>query len=329
MDWQELDKAVAAGRIAPVYLFSGNEGYLLELALNNLKEKLLPPEAAALDYQEFNGRELAAGDIALLADTLPALAERRLVVVKNPAPEVLKDGGEALLAYLANPAATTCLVLVVDGNIDKRLKLVKLIQQTGQVVEFLPLKGPDLEKWLQREAGKHGYSLQPAAARLLAQACGDLRRAVNELFKVMTWMGAGGTITAKHVEALLPEAAAEATVFQLVDALGNRKAAPAIKTLRRLLDRGEVPLGIVAMLARQLRLIYQYHLAGCGRQELAARLGVKPFVAQKVAAQAHNFSLPAVRLALEELLKVDTAIKSGQGPPGLLLEQAIWNIIKK
>ncbi|KYH31028.1 DNA polymerase III subunit delta [Neomoorella mulderi] len=328
MDWQELDRELEQGKIAPVYLFYGNESYLLERALKTLQEKLVPAEAAAFDYQELDGREMTAGKIVLLAATPPALAPRRLVVVKDPAAEILKAGEGDLLAYLENPAPTTCLVLAVNGSIDKRLKLVKLIQQTGRLVEFLPLKAAELEKWLQREAREQGYNLHPAAARALAQAGGgDLRLARNELYKVMTYTGQPGTITPADVEALVPAAAAEATIFQLVDALGNRNATLAINSLRRLLERGEAPLSILAMLARQVRLIYQYHLAA-DKRELAARLGVKPFVVQKVAGQARNFSLPAAARALEELLKVDTGIKTGQGGAGPLLEKAIWTIIK-
>lgn len=328
MDWQELDRELEQGKIAPVYLFYGNESYLLERALKTLQEKLVPGEVAAFDYQELDGRELTAGTIVLVAATLPALAPRRLVVVKDPAPEILQAGAGELLAYLENPAPTTCLILAVNGSIDKRLKLVRLIQQTGRVVEFLPLKAADLEKWLQREAREEGYILPPAAARALVQASrGDLRLAMNELYKVMTFTGQPGTITPADVEALVPAAAAQTTIFQLVDALGNRNAALAISSLRRLLEKGEAPLGILAMLARQLRLIYQYHLAA-DKRELAARLGVRPFVVQKVAAQARNFSLSAAARALEELLKVDTGIKTGQGGAGSLLEKAIWTIIK-
>ncbi|MDN5345443.1 MAG: polymerase subunit delta [Clostridia bacterium] len=326
MAWQELERELEQGRVAPVYLFYGEEGYLLELALRKLQARLIPPEVAAFDYQELDGREMAAAQVVLLADTLPALAPKRLVVIKDPSPEILKDSGGDLQAYLAQPAATTCLVLVFPGNIDKRLKLVKIIQQAGQVVEFSPLKGSELEKWLQGETSQEGYTLQPAAARLLARAsAGDLRQARNELAKVMTYLGAPGTITAAAVQALVPAADAEATIFQLVDALGNRDATLAINTLRRLLARGEAPLGIVAMLARQVRLIYQYHLAA-DQGELATRLRLKPFVLQKVAAQARHFSLPAAGRALAELLLVDTGLKTGQGSPGLLLEEAIWHI---
>lgn len=325
MDWRELEREVAAGRIAPVYLLYGDEGYLREQALQKIKARLLPPEAGDFDYQEMEGRELTAAAIVLLADTLPALAERRLVVVKNPVPELFKDAGGALTAYLADPAATTCLVLAVDGSIDKRLKLVKLMQQSGRVVEFPPLKTPEQEKWLQQEARAQGYNLSPPAARALAAAASSLRQARNELYKVMTYLGQPGTITATHVATLVANVAAEATIFQLVDALGSRNATRAIAILRRLLEKGEAPLSIAAMLARQLRLIYRYHLVP-DRRQLASWLGVKPFVVQKVAAQAGNFSLAAAGRALEELLKVDTGLKTGQGSPEALLEKALWNI---
>ncbi|BCV20553.1 DNA polymerase III subunit delta [Moorella sp. Hama-1] len=323
MDWQELDRELEQGQIAPVYLFYGDEVYLQEWSLKKLKERLIPPGAEAFDYQEMDGRELTGTAITMLAVTLPALAERRLVVIKNPADEIWKD--TSLLAYLAGPEPSTCLVFVVAGSIDKRLKAVKEIATAGRVVEFLPLREEALATWLAREARQEGYNLPPDAARLLARAGGDLRQARNELAKAMTCTGSPGTITTAVVQALVPEVEAENTIFQLVDALGNRQAALAIGLLRRLLARGEAPLGIVAMMARQLRLIYQVHLAG-NSKDLAAQLGVKPFVARKAAAQARNFSLAAAGQALAELLKVDTGLKTGQGEPGPLLEQAIWTI---
>lgn len=324
MDWRQLDKELKHDRIAPVYLFYGDEDYLLERYLKILKGKIIPPEVEAFDYQELDGRELTAADVVLHADTLPALAPQRMVVVKNPAAEILNAGAGTLMAYLEKPALTTCLVIAVNGSVDRRLKVFKKINETGQVVEFLPLKGHALEVWLQREAREQGYSLAPEAARALARE-GNLRQARNELLKAMTYIGKPGLVTIKDIQDLLP-VAAEATIFQLVDALGNCNSTLAISLLRQLMARGEAPLGIVAMLARQLRLIYQYHLVG-DRRELASQLGLKPFIIQKVAAQARNFSLTTAGQALEELLKVDTGIKTGQGEAGALLEKAIWTIV--
>ncbi|GAF26304.1 DNA polymerase III, delta subunit [Moorella thermoacetica Y72] len=325
MDWQAMVEEVEQGYIAPVYLFYGSEGYLKERALKILKKKLIPPETGDFDYQELDGRELTGAEVIMLAATLPAMAERRLVVIKDPAGEIWQD--EDFLKYLTKLEPATCLVLVVNGSIDKRLKAVKEINSTGRVVECSPLQGEDLAAWLIKEARQEGYNLPPATALILARAGGgDLRQARNELDKAMAYTGKPGTITPATVQALIPEIEAENTIFQLVDALGNRKPELAIGFLRQLLERGEAPLGIVAMLARQLRLIYRAHLGG-DKRNLAARLGVKPFVARKVAAQARNFSLPVAGQALEELLKVDTALKTGQGEAGPLLEQAIWTII--
>lgn len=310
----------------PIYLFYGYEDYLLERYLNILKEKIVPPQAEAFDYRELDGRQLTAADVILHTDTLPALASRRMVVVKNPAAGMLTAGEGSLLDYLEKPAPTTCLVIAVNGSIDRRLKIFKKVKEVGLAVEFLPLKGRALETWLQREAKEQGYSLAPEAAATLAQA-GNLRQARNDLFKAMNYVGQPGAITPADIQDLLPPAA-EATIFQLVDALGNCNAALAVGFLRQLLARGEAPLGVVAMLARQLRLIYQYHLFG-DRREMVSQLGLKPFVVNKIAAQAGNFSLELAGHALAELLKVDTGIKTGQGEAGALLEKAIWTIIIK
>lgn len=326
MDWRQLDKELKAKRIAPAYLFYGTEDYLLERYLKILKELIIPPEAEAFDYQELDGRELTAADVVFHADTLPALAPRRLVVVKSPAAEILSSGAAALLAYLEDPAPASCLVIAIYGSIDRRLKVFKKFSEIGQAVEFAPLRGKALEACLRREAQEQGYDLTPEAAATLSEA-GSLRQARNELLKAMNYMDKPGLIKLTDLQELLPPAM-EGTIFQLVDALGNRNAPLAIKLLRQLLAMGEAPLGVVAMLARQLRLIYQYHLLG-DRQKMIATLGLKPFVVNKVAAQSRNFSLASAGEALAELLKVDTGLKSGQAGAAVLLEKALWTIILK
>ncbi len=326
MNWRHLERELKTDRIVPVYLFYGEEDYLLERYLKILKEKIIPPSAQAFDYQELDGCQLSAADFILYTDTLPALAPRRMVVIKEPEKEMLAAGAGVLAEYVEKPIPTTCLVIVINGKMDRRLKVFKNINKRGLAVEFSPVKGRALQAWLRREAKAKGYTLAPEAATALARG-NNLRQAMNDLFKAMNYIGRPGVIGMTDMQKLL-STTTEATIFQLVDALGGRNAVLAISLLRQLLGKGEAALGVAAMLARQLRLIYQYHLLK-DRREMASQLGLMPFVANKVAAQANNFSLDTAGKALAELLKVDTGIKTGQGEAAALLEKAIWTITIK
>ncbi|MDK2820914.1 MAG: polymerase subunit delta [Clostridia bacterium] len=298
----------------------------MEKAIESLKNKLITDGAEAFDYQQLNGQDLTAESIVLKANVLPALSEHRLLIIENPSEEIFKN--DTFLNYLDDPAPDTCLVLVIDGEIDKRKKAIKKISQQGEMVYFTSPKGLNFAKSLQRIAKEKGYNLPLTEAQLLANASNnDLKLANEELDKIITYVG-DGPITSSVVHKLVSDTSTEKNIFQLVDALGNRKPTLAITILRYLLAKGEAPLRIVAMLARQLRLIYQVYLVK-DKKELASRLGVKPFVAKKVLAQANNFTMVTVERALNELLKVDLRLKTGQGSPESLLEQALWTISLK
>ena len=106
-----------------------------------------------------------------------------------------------------------------------------------------------------------------------------------------------------------------AVVFDLVDALGRRDGQTAARTLHRLLDAGEHPLGLLAMVVRQFRLLIQVKelkAEGANPQTIAKTLGIHPFPARKLHTQATYFTGEQLEVVYRHLLDSDLAIKSGE-----------------
>lgn len=81
------------------------------------------------------------------------------------------------------------------------------------------------------------------------------------------------------------------------------------------MQQGQTGPAILAMVARQFRLILQTLELNAGKRspgEAAAKLGVHPFVAQKLLAQSCNFTREQVVTALQKLLDLDRAVKRGR-----------------
>ncbi|MDN5347318.1 MAG: polymerase subunit delta [Clostridia bacterium] len=336
MSWSQLEKTLKGGRFAPVYLFYGQNDYLMERAVKTLRSRLLGGEFTSLDYQELDGREVGAEEICEFASTMPMMAEVRLVVVKEPPffqKNIKESERRALLAYLEAPAPTACLVFVVSGQVNKQEKLIQAIARAGEVIEFSRLKEEEFNAILKKEAARYGRKINPQALILLAQACNfDLRLALQELEKLDLYLEPGQEITVQVVSKNIPGVLAENAIFRLVDALGSRKPAAAVKYLRELLLNNEAPLSILGMIGRQMRLIFFSKILveqGYSGDNLAATLGVPAFVARKIVHQGTSFSLGELRQIFDFLLTTDLALKSGAGDPGLLLEQAIWHICSK
>jgi len=315
------------GRISPVYLFYGEERFLLERALKKFEEVLLPPEMKDLNMDVVDGKEVCAADIVELAENLPVMSDKRLVVVKE-APffggsKGSLPGGkklalrdiEYLLKYFANPLPSTCLIITAGETVDRRNRLCKAVAGCGQVVEFKPLNYGALVSWVTRRARSCGKKMTAdTAAELVSRTGKSLNMLENELMKLVAYTGTRSTITAADVRELVSRNV-EAGIFDVVDAIGEKKYAVALREIRELLALKTSPQYILTMIARQFSLIIkacELRLSDCSEREAVRLMQVHPFVARKVFAQSRNFSVEKARAALEKLLDLDVAVKSGR-----------------
>jgi DNA polymerase-3 subunit delta len=149
-----------------------------------------------------------------------------------------------------------------------------------------------------------------------------LRAADNELVKLAAYVGVGKVIT-EHEVALLTPYVAQADVFDMVDALGQRDGPKTTRLLHNLLRDSE-PLQLFAMIIRQFRLLIQtreFLDSGVGVRDLPKYLEVPGFVAEKLARQARNFeSLAELERIYRYLLDTDVAIKTGRLEAELALD---------
>lgn len=329
-------KKLEQGQVAPVYLFFGEEDYLRRQAVSELSKRLLQEESAQFNCDLVDGEETSLEKVVSLAGAPPFLSSRRLVVVRHapyfagrgkkaaaaasPAEEETKEtlssGEKTLLAYLQNPAATTCLVFETGHPVDQRKKLFKAVQKAGQAVEFTCLKNEELNRWLLKQAGRAGKKIAPATAELIIRRVGRSMSLLNsELEKLIAYTGERAVITKEDVQQVTVRLVEE-SIFAVVDALGERRAKKALAGVRDLVFAGEPPPAILAMIARQFRLLLQAkELAARGAAQpaqISKELGVPPFVGKKILAQSNNFSFEQLAKALKYLLDLDVAIKTGK-----------------
>jgi len=318
--FEALVTEIRAGKIAPVYLWHGEEVYLQRAALEALKAQVLPPGTASFNYVELDGEEVSPARIVRAAQEPPVLGAMRLVVVKRALflAAASKRAGAPddtpLLSYLEQPVSSTCLVFMVPLTADRRKQAYRLVAARGGVVEFAPLRAEEAAAWATRQAAARGIHLTPDACELLVRSArGGLTGLANELEKVLAYVGETGKVSAADIAPVLP-VQAEDNVFRVVDAVIEGRCHAALRGLKHLLLAGEPPLGILGLLARHFRNILAVNdLAATGKRppEIAAALGLKPFVVEKALAHGRRTRRALLETALEELLEVDVAVKTG------------------
>lgn len=219
-----------------VYLLHGDEDVLKDEAIRALLD------ASVGANRDFNLDVRYAGDLTpesfhALVNTPPMLAERRAVVVRGveqvgKRKTKLRD---ELLRYLGDPNPTTVLVLVVAAGDEADAELAR-----GCTTVLLePLSADRVPRWLQHHASTLGVTIAPDAAELLLSAVGggDLSTLARELEKLAALAaGAGRGVSADDVTSLVGVRRGE-TVFDLVHAALERRAARAAQLVEPVLEQ--------------------------------------------------------------------------------------------
>ncbi len=310
------------------YIFYGEDEFTRSETVADLRRRM--GEWGELNTVHLDGRSVSLEELRNACETVPFLADRRLVLVTGLLTRLArgKERGllEGVLRLLQSLPDTTRLVFVEDGDLPEDHPVLKFAagRKEGFVRRFAPPSLEALPGWVQQRARHHGGEIGREAAARLAQIIGpgDLRLLDQEIAKLVTYAGPGQAITADDVAQLVPYVQ-QAVVFDLVDALGRRDGRQAALVLHRLLDAGENPMGILAMVVRQFRLIIMARdLAGRGENaaSIARLLGIHPFVAQKVVAQSTHFTMAQLEQVYRYLLDLDLAIKSGDLTPEAALD---------
>lgn len=304
-----------------IYLFHGPDDFGRRQAVAALKAAI-PADVADLNLAVLEGRGLKLPELRTACDAFPMLHDRRLVIVhdllKHAKSAEMRDGLRTLLAKLP---PTTDLALNEQDAPDQRIALAKDLQamakaKTAQVREFPLLEGSALLGFITEHARQLGAPIRPEAARLLADFLGADGWAIhNELTKLAVYVGQGGTITPREIQLLVADDS-ETNLFQFIDALCGRRGGAAVQGLHGLLADGAAPIYLLAMIARQVRLMLAAQAAGrASPDDLARQLGQKPFVARKALDQARGYSAPELRAFHQRVLEFDHAIKTGRVDP--------------
>ena len=301
------------------YVFHGQDEFTIAETLADFKRRLGPPEVVELNTVVLDGNTITLARLQEEGDALPFLADRRLVIVKGLLTRVAADKRylRGLVDYLPGLPPTTRMVFVEDRPLSSRHPVVRLAAEEprGYVKRFDRPGKKALPRWVEKRVRKHGGAIEGAAAAYLAEAVGaNLRLLDQEIVKLVTYTNGERAITRTDVERLVPYAKS-IVVFDMVDALGRRDGRTAARTLHRLLDEGEHPLRLLAMVVRQFRLLIQVkelRNAGASTRDVAERLHLHPYPAEKLCHQATYFTGAQLKRVYRRLLETDEAVKTGQ-----------------
>lgn len=331
-----LDDIKANGS-QPIYLFYGEEEYLINYLIGNIKN-IFKSQGCMLEFDlEILSSEYSCEKIVDKANTMPFLSNKRLAIVYNK--DIFKskeksnnsNNIEGLLDYIKNPNDKTCLIFTFSGNVDKRSKVYKEIAERGKVVECKQLKGSQLIKWIKGRCEKDGIEIENQAAYYLSSIIGSNLSIINlELEKIFSYLGNRKEINIQDVKAVCSRTLLN-NIFELVDSLAERNHEKAVNYYRDMILTGEPPAKILYMIIRQYRLILRVKILeseGYKLSHIVKYINLQPFVVKKLLKQSALYEVEEVYMCLKHLLNLDVKLKTSAGSVPRALEAGILQLIK-
>ena len=263
--FQKLKNDLAAGTAGNAYIFYGEETYLREYYLKELRKKLVPAGFEEFNYHTLEGKDLTVQTLAETAEAMPMMAERTLIVVSDfDLFKLNEEQREKLIAFLEDVPPYCCVVFLYDTVEYKpnrtMKKLMKALSDHVESVKFEAQERSDLINWIARRFRALGKGIDAQTAEHLIFTCGGLMTGlVPEIAKIGAY-AKGRAITQKDIDAVA-DPVLSAEVFRLSDAVLQGNYDGAARILGDLLKMQTEPIMILAALGSQLRRIYTARMA--------------------------------------------------------------------
>ena len=322
MTLEELRSELAEGTLRPAYLVAGEEPLLRDDAVAAIRSATLGGSADAFDFERLDGARTKPGTLIDAVKTLPVLAPRRLVILRDPESRRgrSKELSEAIEEAVASVSeAEDAVFVVVAASADRRARWVKAFAKARVECEA-PRRARDLAAFVRAEASRQGVSLGSGAAELLAERVGpQLLVLRQEIEKASLVAGLGAKVTREHVASAAVDVAEE-PIWDLTDAIGEGRGGDALDTLGRVLRAGAPPPVVLGALVSHFRRLL--------RVRSGAGVSGPPFVQRKLESQARRFSERRLLACLGAIHQTDLALKgAGSLRPNLALERLVIGLI--
>ena len=316
--YEELHRQVQSGSVGNVYIFQGEETYLMQQAVAELQALLVPPGFEEFNYHRLSGKGLTVQEVTEAVEAMPMMAEHTFVTVTDMDIFKLDESQRTALTALLGDFPEYCTLVFLYRQIpykkDARLKkLASALAEHAQEIEFAQQGQQKLFRWVRRRFAAMDKEIDDNAVEHLLFTCGSLMDGlVPEIAKIGAY-ARGKQVTVADIDAVA-DPVLDAEVFQMTDAVAAGKYDRAAELLGELLRMQEEPIRILAALGKMLRQLYTARLAIDGGKD---RVWLKDlwrmksdYPARKLLDSARNVGRDWCREAVKRCQVLDRRMKS-------------------
>lgn len=305
-----------------LYLFYGQETFLVEDAIKKIK-KSFDELIEGINFIKIDETNV---DRLIQNIETPCFGfSKKLIIAKDTG--LLKKEGKKKNSYLSNMIETVSkyikenietiklenTIIFVESEVEKNV-LYKVLEEYGKVINFEPEKLPTLVKRIKSICTAYKVEIDDYNCQYLVECCDtNLQDIINELRKLIEYVGEGGKIGKNEIDMLVTKKI-DSIIFDLTDSLGKRNITKAMMVFHNLIYQKEPVQRILVTLYNHFKKLYFVKIATRCNEGIADALKLKPnqtFLVAKYKAQAGYFSEGELRTILGELADLDYNYKIG------------------
>lgn len=336
MNYTAVLEEIKKKQIRSVYLLYGEEVYFIRQIEQTVIHSVLAPEEIDTNLLNLD-KDPSINELIALIETVPFMGGKNVIIIRDTVLFRPRKAGtnepaedkteERLLKVISNMPDYTHLILSTTEKVDKRRKLFKLIEKHGTVAEVANIKGKDVRGWLTAKLSELNKKMDSDAMEYFLGVISIMPQVSlgflhNELEKAALFTAGKARISQSELVKIM-SAIPELSIFSMIDAVSQKQLGKALQLMGEQLKSGEHPLKLVSLLARQVRLMWQTQemsKEGYGSREIAERLGLVPFIGEKLLKQSKNFTSDILKQATLALATADYELKSGKANKSVLEE---------
>jgi len=332
---QELKVSIKNKTLGRLYFFHGEETFLLNHYLGQMKKLTLDPLTESFNFHRLNSETFDIRDFADAVENLPMMAESTFVQVDDIDLFKMNEGDRARMAEILSDIPDYCTVvftyLTVAWKPDKRLKKLWEAVDNGIIVEFAKQDQRELIAWVSRHFAAHKKRISTDLCAYLIEITGGTMTALSgEIDKICAYSGADD-IRRTDIDAVT-EPVLDAVVFQMTDMMSSGRYDQALLKLQQLLKMQQEPLAILGAVGGHFRRISTARTLldhGKNASELAKLCGIQDFAARKSMDIARRFRPEFCRTAARLVLETDYKMKTSFDDNERLLELLILQLAQE
>lgn len=339
MNYKDFFSCIKKDDIKNYYLFTGEEEYMMKLALEELKSKYISDDFETLNYTTIEAKNANLDKLINASETLPFMSSKKIVILKDVSLflEELEEKSKIELYEFIKDLGDFLILIFMDStsSLKKNTKFYKIIKGDDRQVEFSKLFGQDLAKFITTLSKRNGKTISQMDSKYFIDQTSynsknvdlNLYDIENEFLKIVDY-AKDIQITKEDIDSILIKTV-DTNIFEFLEAFSSKAIERSLMLLNQMHNSGEPLQRMFFMMIRQIRLILGYELyknKGYDNKTIQDKLSIKAYEFGKIRNQSKSFTLAELEKIMKRLVEVDKLMKTSMIDDKLLIESFLVEV---